>query len=328
LPDILKLSTLKKKNGKNQVVGVIFIATLFISLSTAYGDTIYMDSGNTINNEKLMVLVASDNSTLFLPVVIKNSPEPPVGIGVWDSSTWDNGTWGNWKCKRLPGFCQTNIAPLIFGRIKMRYLKKARSTVGWILVVLIAISVKSAINACAEDIINFTFTPGTTISADQVNQNFKALNNAMPRTNGAVGNNATLTSSYQNIAILTVTPSDSGTLLLLGNANVTLTQGSTAGGSGWGTSDATICITQTSGGGAPGHCDLVMLDAPSSLHGDPVPPYSPRLKVPVTIVGSAPVTKGTPVTFYLTAAKDASSVGSSTISGSGLNAIFIRPGLQ
>jgi hypothetical protein len=95
LPVILKLSTLKKKNGKNPIVRVIYIATLFISLSTAYGDTIYMDFGNTVNNEKLTVLVALDNSTLFLPVVIKNSPEPPVGISVWDSSTWDNGTWGN-----------------------------------------------------------------------------------------------------------------------------------------------------------------------------------------------------------------------------------------
>jgi hypothetical protein len=95
LPDILKLSTLTKKNGKNQVIGVICIATLFISLSTAYGDTIYVDFGNTLNNEKLMVLVALDNSTLFLPVVIKNSPEPPVGVGVWDSSAWDTCTWGN-----------------------------------------------------------------------------------------------------------------------------------------------------------------------------------------------------------------------------------------
>lgn len=210
----------------------------------------------------------------------------------------------------------------------MRDLKKACSTIGWILAVLIAISSKSAMKAYADDIIPYIFTPGATISSDQVNQNFKALSNAMPRTNNAVGNNATLTSSYQNIATLTITPLDSGTIILLGTAGVTLTQGSTAGGSSWSTSTATICITQTSGGGVPGNCSQIMLDTPPLHVGDPVQPYSPRLSLPVTIVGSAPITKDTPITFYLTAAKDSGSVGSSTINGSGLNAIFFRPGLQ
>jgi hypothetical protein len=146
MSDTLNFSTRGKKNGKNRVIGVIFITTLFISLPTAYGETIYVDFGNNGFNEKLMVsapvtnnrleittptgpgagfsagrlensnqylgfyngghgqskavLVALNNFqiteialTTFLPVVIKNPPQPPVGV--WDSSTWNNSTWGN-----------------------------------------------------------------------------------------------------------------------------------------------------------------------------------------------------------------------------------------
>ena len=141
----LKFSTRGKKNGKTRVIGFVFIATLFISLSTAYGETIYVHDGNNEFNEKLMVSATVTNNNLksttladpgagfsagglensnqylgfyngghgqskaalvvlnnfqiteiafttFLPVVIKNPPQPPVGV--WDSSTWDNCVWG------------------------------------------------------------------------------------------------------------------------------------------------------------------------------------------------------------------------------------------
>jgi len=211
----------------------------------------------------------------------------------------------------------------------MRDLKKDCSITCCILAILMAILSAVAINAFADDILPYTFTPGSTISSAQVNQNFQALSNVTPRIKNAVGGNFTLGSSYQNLATLTITPKDSGTVMLFGSAGVTLAQGEQAGGSNWGTSTAIICITQTSGGGhgtPDTNCSSVWLDTPyiSNLG---VQNWAPRTTVPVTIIGSAPVIKDTTITFYLTAAKDSWSVGSSTINGSGLNAIFFHPGL-
>jgi hypothetical protein len=212
----------------------------------------------------------------------------------------------------------------------MRGLKEAFVTAFWTSVIMALLVSGNAVIAHADGVpLPYTFSSGTTISSDQVNKNFQALGNAIPRISNAVGaGSVTLSTTYQNLATLTITPPESGTIVLLASAGVTLMQGTTAGGQSWGTSTATLCITQTSGGGPPGNCNQVMLDMPPLHLGDPEQPYSPRIKVPLTMIGGAPVTKGTPVTFYLTAAKDEGSAGASTVSGSGLGAIFLLPGLQ
>jgi hypothetical protein len=210
---------------------------------------------------------------------------------------------------------------------KMKNTRETRFTFGLILVILIGLSAGTQSPAFAQVIVPNTFSAGTAISSSQVNQNFQALSDAMPRMKAAIGNSVTLSDVYQNIASLTVTAPADGSVILLGNALVTMTQGTQAGGGSWSTSTATLCLTQTSNGGPPGNCVPLMLDTVPLANGAPAQPYAPRLTVPATIVGSGPISKNTPVTFYLTGGKDLGSVGSSSVSGGSLTAIFIPNGL-
>jgi hypothetical protein len=196
----------------------------------------------------------------------------------------------------------------------------------WIAVMVAMILLGVTSITCAEVYLPNTFSPGTTISSSQVNNNFQVLAQSMPGMKSAFAGSVTLSTQWQNVASLTVTPTMDGNLLLLGSVGVTITQGSTAGGSSWGTSSANLCITQASGGGSP--CTggaYIMLDTVPLGSNAPVQPYSPRLTVPATIIGSVPVAKNTSVTLYLTASTESGSVGSIVIYG-GLTAIFLPGG--
>ncbi len=210
----------------------------------------------------------------------------------------------------------------------MRDSKKACSTIIWIFAILIMLSSGTAITTYADVFLPNSFTPGTTISSSKVNENFTVLAQSMPGMKVAIGSGGvTLSTQWQNLASLTVTPPMDGIIILLGTALVTITQGSTAGGSSWGFSGMALCTTQTSGGGGGPSCTggsgLVKFD---TLSTGAVANNAPRLQVPTTIIGGSPVVKNTPVTYYLTASTESGSVGSIVINTSSLTAIFFPGG--
>lgn len=206
----------------------------------------------------------------------------------------------------------------------MKYLKINKYLIALTVSVLTSVLLAIAATVYAQNALPNTFSPGTTISSSQVNENFTTLSQSMPGMKTALSSGSvTLSTEWQNVLSLTVTPPMNGVLLLLGTASVTVTQGSTAGGSSWNYSSATFCMTPASGGGSPCNGARVTLDTvPSEL----VHPYAPRLTVPATMIGSVGVVKNTPVTYYLTAAKASESVGSIVIDTSSLNAIFLPAG--
>ncbi len=168
---------------------------------------------------------------------------------------------------------------------------------------------------------NPPFIAGTTISSTKVNENFSALNDAVPRmTSVGTAANVVLTSQTQNLATVTVTPPGNGMMLLIASLSVTMAEGGTFGGKGWGTISANLCITPMN------NCAPVMLDMPP-LPGDPLPQlYSPRITFPATFMAMAPAVKGVPATYNLTGLKDYSDGGSIIVSGT-LLAIFMQWGL-
>lgn len=173
-----------------------------------------------------------------------------------------------------------------------------------------------------------TFSPGTTISSSQVNGNFQALAQAMPGAKSVLGSSGVaLSTLWQNLATITVTPQADGMLMFFGTASITITQGSMAGGSSWGYSSMNLCTTPTSGGGGGPGCTggsgILTLD---TMPTGAVANYAPRITVPITTIGFVTVAKNTPVTYYLTAATDSSSVGSCVINTSSLSALFLPGG--
>jgi hypothetical protein len=168
------------------------------------------------------------------------------------------------------------------------------------------------------------FSPGTTISSNQVNSNFDFLARALPRLKGVVGTSVTASSEPQNLATITVTPQLDGILLLLANAGVTLEQGYNVGGQSWGYSSCNICVTETSNG--TDGCDRVVLDT-VYLQGA-WEAWAPRIHVPFTVFRTVPVTENTPVTYYLTVYFEPGSVGTCVIQGSSLTAIFLPGGFM
>lgn len=173
-----------------------------------------------------------------------------------------------------------------------------------------------------------TFSPGTTISSSQVNGNFQALAQAMPGAKSVLGSSGVaLSTLWQNLASITVSPPADGILIFIASASGTITQGSTAGGSSWGYSTMSLCTTPTSGTGGGPNCTggggILTLD---TMPTGAVANYAPRITVPITNIGFVPVVKNTPVTYYLTAATDSSSVGSCVINTSSLSALFLPGG--
>ena len=197
-----------------------------------------------------------------------------------------------------------------------------------VLVITILLGITATASA-DQVILPYTFSSGTTISSSQVNSNFQALAQSMPGLKSVPGSgNVTLSSGWQNLASITVTPPVDGILMFFASASGTITQGSKAGGDSWGYSSMSICTTPTSGtGGGPGCTGgggTLTLD---TIFTTAVANYAPRITVPITTIGFVPVQKNTPVTYYLTAAyTDSSSVGSCVVNGSSLTALFIPGG--
>ena len=170
----------------------------------------------------------------------------------------------------------------------------------------------------------YTFSPGTTISSSQVNDNFQALAQSMPGMKSVGwGGSVTLSTTWQNIASITVTPPADGMLLLMGMTNVTIYYDN---GGARGDQSVVLCITQTSGGSnsSPGcQCGSeVSFSVPQYGAGD-----GPRIQVPAAFIANVGVVKNTSVTYYLTAAfPGAGKQGSGTAGPGGLVAIFLPGG--
>jgi hypothetical protein len=192
-----------------------------------------------------------------------------------------------------------------------------------ICLISIAFLLGSVISVWADDITGQlnVFSPGTTISADQVNKNFDLLGRALPRLKAVVGTNISVSNSPQNLTAITVTPQFDGTLILIANASVTIEQGQMVGGQSWGYSACNVCITETSNGNSG--CDSVVLD---TMYVANVENYAPRIHLPFTAFRMVPVSQNTPLTYYLTAYYEPGSVGACTIQGSGLTALFFPGG--
>ncbi|HSA14511.1 MAG TPA: hypothetical protein P5346_07175 [Spirochaetota bacterium] len=164
-----------------------------------------------------------------------------------------------------------------------------------------------------------TFSPGTTISSGDVNDNFNQLYNGLSRMKfepGSQSEAVTLTAEAQNIKSITVTPPEDGVIMILGQVNITIVQGSSGGGTGWGYSGGTVYISTTSNGTDNGQ--IFCIDTPDTKT---LALYAPRVNWPTTVYSFHYVTANTPVTFYMTAIKGGGSVGSINIWGS-MTAIF------
>ena len=206
----------------------------------------------------------------------------------------------------------------------MKYLNKNkyRIAITVSIMVYVLLGITATVYAQQVNVPN-TFSSGTTISSSKVNENFQVLAQSMPGMKSGWGGSVTLSTSWQNITSVTVTPPADGMLLLLGTASVSITQGTSAGGASWGFSSAKICMTETSGGGGDCNGARVTLD---TNYTDGTQTYAPRLTVPATIIGSTSVVKNTAVTWYLTAAKESQSVGSIVIDEGSISAIFLPRG--
>jgi hypothetical protein len=151
------------------------------------------------------------------------------------------------------------------------------------------------------------FSSGTTISSSQVNANFTELSNAIPRMKSVYSStNVSVTSSYQNVASVTVTPKMNGSSLIFAVANVRLDQSIV------GSAFVQVCVTTNSNSSGGGDCSNVTLDTKGT--------HATILSVPVTIISpSASFTANTPATYYLTAMGS----GDMTVQGGRITVLFI-----
>jgi hypothetical protein len=209
----------------------------------------------------------------------------------------------------------------------MKGLKNKMAVGVRIVVIVSAIVLEPAIFTYAVNTDEFgiiSFSPGTTISSSQVNNNFQALINAMPRgAFGFVDNTPiTVSSTPLTIASLSVTPRMDGALLIFVTASVSL--GSSAFiDSHPSASSYSLCISQSSDSCGPeGGSHPIYLNAPSS------PPIF--IDFPITFFSAQPCRAGIPVTYYVTASTvppPYGSGGSGEITGAHINAIFLPGGL-
>jgi hypothetical protein len=169
-----------------------------------------------------------------------------------------------------------------------------------------------------------TFSSGTTISSTQVNDNFNALAQSMPGIKTSIGGGAiTLSSAWQNIASITVTPPVDGLFFVLGSTTPMFNPTDITNS----TSHVGLCITQTSGGGSPcnaagGGAFLNSTNFGSlGLLGN-----GPSMMIPMTPFGIFPVAKNIAITFYLTASTQGSTGPVSIGGGSTLTVMFFPGG--
>jgi hypothetical protein len=173
-------------------------------------------------------------------------------------------------------------------------------------------------------LVPYQFEGGTTISSSQVNDNFSALANGLPSAKwvSQSTNLVTLTTSWQNITSITVTPTADGLFFLMATANLRMqyTQGSSQNPEYAGPF-VNVCLTTTSNGG---YTDAVCTGVGLQV-------FSGQQNVAVPLFGIfTGVSQNTPVTYYLTGSLNPSSSGgtlTSTASGS-IGALFLKNYLQ
>jgi hypothetical protein len=173
----------------------------------------------------------------------------------------------------------------------------------------------------ADGLVPNTFQPGTTISSQQVNDNFSALANALPKIKWpGQSSPVTLSNSWQNVASITVTPPATGFYLLMARASVEMDFGQNSTQS---SSMVNICITPTSNGSGGGDCTGVLLGGPCQGSA------GCRIIVPVTLFSpTLSVTPNVPVTYYLTANGGASSAQVTSLASGTMMALFLTGWLQ
>jgi hypothetical protein len=195
-----------------------------------------------------------------------------------------------------------------------------RSYRDWSLVFLCLVALFVAAGPSWAQVVPYVFQPGTTIKAQEVNDNFSYLGTSLTKIKwGPNGGTATLNTGWQNLASLTVTPAAAGNFLLIARASVDISYNEDSLISPL----VHVCISDTPNGGAGGDCGDVQFAGPAQGAA------GSRLTVPVTLVShTADVEPQTPVTYYLNASvSHALSEVTATANG-GLFAVFVAGILQ
>ena len=194
----------------------------------------------------------------------------------------------------------------------MKYFSKKRFTMRQVVGLLTGVFLGITVIAYAAVTVPNTFSSGTTISSSQVNANFTALGNAMPAAKTITGPFTWVTTTSPVDALsLTVTPPGNGFVIVSGSGTLGLNV-TTAG-----YSRIDVYLTTTSGGTSATARQFLLTNNTTYFNW-----------APFNVQDIFPVTGGTPITFYLTAAKDAVTsnyaayVGSSS-NDTKLTAIFV-----
>ncbi len=197
---------------------------------------------------------------------------------------------------------------------------RVRSYRCWTMVFFFVIALFVAAGSSWAQLVPYVFEPGTTIKAQEVNNNFSSLAFSLTRIKWAPnGGTVTLNTSWQNLGTITVTPPAAGNLLLIGRASVDIRYNQDSAISPF----VHVCISDTSNGAGGGDCGDVQFAGP--LQGF----AGSRLTVPVTLISPTPdLVPQTPVTYYLTGKVD-SSISEITVTVTGaLTALFTAGLLQ
>ena len=190
----------------------------------------------------------------------------------------------------------------------------------WSMVFFLVIALVLAAGPSWAQLVPYVFQPGTTISAQEVNNNFSSLATSMTRIKWSPnGGTVALGTGWQNLGTITVTPPAAGNLLLIGRASVEISYNEDSPVSPL----VHVCITDTSNGAGGGDCGDVLFVGPAQGAA------GSRLTVPVTLISPTPdLTAQTPVTYYLTAQISQALSEVTVTANGGLSAVFAAGLLQ
>jgi hypothetical protein len=200
------------------------------------------------------------------------------------------------------------------GKMKSR----VRSYRRWTTVFLCLVALFVAAGPSWAQFVPYVFQSGTTIKAQEVNDNFSYLGTSLTRIQWAPnGGTVTLNTNWQNLGTITVTPQAAGNLMLIGRASVEISYDQDSAIAPL----AHVCISDTSNGAGGGDCgEVFFVGPPQGFAGS-------RLIVPVTLISPTPdLVAQEPVTYYLTAKVD-SSVSEITVTATGGLLAFFAAGI-
>lgn len=201
--------------------------------------------------------------------------------------TWDIGRGGEGPADTEQNMNRTE--EICIGGSKMK--SRVRSYHRWSMVFLCLVALFGAAGPCWAQVVPYQFQPGTTIKAQEVNDNFSYLGTSLPRIKwGPTSSSVALTTDWQNLTSFTVTPPAAGNLLLIARATVDIHYNQDSPISPF----VHVCISDTPNGGAGGDCGDVQFAVPAQGSA------GSRLTVPITLVSPTPdLVAWTPVTYYL-----------------------------